>query len=84
MIEQRSAWRANDVVAYEAMRDAANTAIALLLRLSAEGAILPSHAHSEAAAIRRELFQVDGYDRDAVNAARVAFEERIATLSGPL
>ncbi|MGC5224886.1 hypothetical protein ACPW96_20165 [Micromonospora sp. DT81.3] len=84
MIEQRSAWRPNDVVAYEAMRDAANTAIALLLRLSGDGAILPSQVHSEAASIRRQLFQVDGYDRDGVNAARVAFEERIATLSGPL
>ena len=83
MTEQRSAWRANDVVAYETMREAANTAIALLLRLSDEGAILPGRAHSEAAEIRRELFQVDGYDRDAVNAARAALEERIAALSGP-
>lgn len=84
MTERRSAWRANDVVAYEAMRDDADTAIALLLRLSREGAFPASRAHSEAAAIRRQVFEVDGFDRDAVNATRLALEQRISTLSGSL
>lgn len=78
----RSAWRPNDVVAYDGMREAANTAIALWVRLADEGAILLRVANEEASAIRRELLLVDGYDRAAVDAARVRFDELVTKLAG--
>ncbi|NYE18046.1 hypothetical protein [Microbacterium immunditiarum] len=77
-----SAWRANDVVAYDAMREAANSVVALVLRRAAEGAIEQSAAGTEAASIRRDVFQVDGYDRAAVDALRDCLDARAAELSG--
>ena len=79
-----SAWRANDVVAYDAMREAANTVIALLLRVADSAAIDDTGAVVEAAAIRQQTFHVDGYDRAAVDAFRERLEDRIVELSAGL
>ncbi len=57
----RSAWRADDVVAYDAMREEANSAIALLLRLSDSRAIKADQAVSEAIDIREMMSDIDGY-----------------------
>ncbi|MDL9978592.1 hypothetical protein [Microbacterium candidum] len=82
MDSNHSAWRTNDVVAYDAMREAVNTAIALLMRLADEGAMLQRIANEEAAEIRREMLLVDGYDRTAIDAARATFDARVANLAG--
>lgn len=84
MVADQSAWRANDVVAYDSLRDAVSTAIATLLRLADDGTLEVGQAVREAAAIRRELFDVDAYDRDAVDSARATLEQRVADLTGRL
>lgn len=84
MTASRSAWRANDVVAYDGLRAACNTAVALLIRLSNEDAIRRIEALSEAATIRRQTLEVDGFDRAATDAARASLDARIAELLGRL
>lgn len=81
MASSNSAWRANDVVAYEAMRDAANKAIALLLRARDDAGIRGADTTEEAADIRREMLEVDGYDRAAVDVFRNRLDDRIAEVS---
>ncbi|WP_127817853.1 hypothetical protein [Microbacterium sp. CPCC 204701] len=82
MTDERSAWRANDIVTYDAVREAANAAIAAVLRLADDGAILHENAIAEASAIRRELLEVDAYDRTALDALLVRFSSRAAEHSG--
>lgn len=82
MIAERSAWRANDVVAYDALRDAVGTAIATLFRLADEGVLEPAAAVREATDIRRLLLDVDAYDRVAVEAARISLEQQLTELTG--
>lgn len=67
-----SAWRANDVVAYEAMRESATTLSALLLRSSAD---------IEVRELRDAVVGVDGYDRAAVSALAAHIRSRIAELT---
>jgi hypothetical protein len=67
-----SAWRANDVVAYEAMRESATTLSALLLRSSAD---------IEVGELRDAVVGVDGYDRTAVSALAAQIRGRIAELT---
>lgn len=67
-----SAWRANDVVAYEAMRESATTLSALLLRSSAD---------IEVRELRDAVVGVDGYDRAAVSALAAHIRRRIAELT---
>lgn len=82
MADERSAWRANDIVTYDLFREAANTAIAAVLRRADDGAILHERAIAEASAIRRELIQVDAYDRSALDALLERFQTRAADHSG--
>lgn len=82
MADERSAWRVNDIVTYEAVREAASAAIAAVLRLAADGALLHQRAVAEASAIRRELLDVDAYDRSALDAALERFRDRAAEYSG--
>ena len=77
----RSAWRADDVVAYDAMREEANSAIALLLRLSDSRAIKADQAVSEAIDIREMMSDIDGYDRAAVDSARARLADRVTELT---
>jgi hypothetical protein len=83
-MEPRSAWRANDLAAYDAAREAANGAIAALLRHADDGAMLHEHALAEASAIRRELVEVDAFNRSALETLLARMTSRIAELSGPL
>lgn len=71
-----SAWRVNDVVAYEAMRESATTLTALLL-----GVASSVDATAELAQLRSEVLGVDGYDRAAVVALATRISERILELS---
>lgn len=80
MNPERSAWRANDVVAYDAFREVGNTAIALVLRLARDGVITTDAALSEAADIQRELLEVDAYDRAALDAAHRELDKRVRGL----
>ena len=82
MGDERSAWRANDIVTYDAVREAANSAIAAVLRLADDGAILPERAIAEASAIRSELLEVDAYDRSALDVLLERFKSRAAEYSG--
>ncbi|OCG75898.1 hypothetical protein [Microbacterium sediminis] len=83
-MEPRSAWRANDLAAYDAACEAANGAIAALLGLADDGAMLHEHALAEASAIRRELVEVDAFNRSALETLLARMTSRIAELSGPL
>lgn len=84
MVGEPSAWRANDVVAYDALREAANAAIALLLRLSTTGTISESEAVADSAQIRQGVLGIDGFDRPKVDSHRALLDERIAELSSRL
>ncbi|MDY0907856.1 hypothetical protein [Microbacterium sp. CFBP9034] len=75
MADERSAWRANDIVTYDGVREAANAAIAAVLRLADDGAILPERAIAEASAIRIALLEVNAYDRSALDALLERFKK---------
>lgn len=81
MTLEPSAWRANDSVAYDAARDAANTATAMLFDRVDVGTVELADAVSEAAAIRREVLRIDGFDRAAVDDLARRLSDRIAELS---
>lgn len=78
-----SAWRANDVVAYEAMRESATTLSALLLRASGGDPTAPSSFEAEVKTLRDAVLSVDGYDRAAVSALATRIHDRIAELTEP-
>lgn len=82
MIAERSAWRANDVVAYDALRDAVGTVIATLFRLADDGVLEPAEAVREATDIRRVFLDVDAHDRSAIDAARASVGHQLADLTG--
>ncbi|GAA1741250.1 hypothetical protein [Microbacterium paludicola] len=84
MTGEGSAWRASDAATFDIACEAANTAIAAVLRLADDGAILHERAIAEASAIRRELVEVDAYDRKALEALIDRLTFRITELSGPL
>ncbi|GAA1961871.1 hypothetical protein GCM10009776_25710 [Microbacterium deminutum] len=78
----RSAWRANDIVAYDRLRATANVAIALLFQLVDDGAMTASAASAQAAEVRNEVLRVDGFNRAAVDAAQTGLDTRIGALGG--
>lgn len=84
MLSDRSTWRANDAVANDAARESANTVIAVLLRLSDHGMLDSEEALAEVANLRRELLQLDGFDRNAVDSVRKRFDQRSAELANRL
>jgi len=71
-----SAWRVNDVVAYDVMRESATTLTALLLESVTDDAGV-----AELAELRRAVLNVDGYDRVQVGALASSINYRIAELS---
>ena len=77
-----SAWRVNDVVAYDATRDAATTLTALLLQVARRDASQYGSAGVEIAHLRRDVVAVDGYDRAAVAELARHIAIRVAELSG--
>ena len=84
MTGQGSAWRASDAATFDIAREAANTAVAAVLRLADDGAMLHDYALAEASAIRSELVEIDPYNRREVDALLERLTNRIAELSGPL
>ena len=78
---EMSAWRTNDVVAFDVMREAATTLTALLVN-AARSALDPQTARGELAQLRRDVLAVDAYDRAAVAALASRVNVRIRQLSG--
>lgn len=85
------AWRANDIVAFAAVVDAANSAVAAVLRLGDDGAILRlgddgamlhAYAAEAASAIRREVAKVDGFERATIDALLARLNRLIADYEG--
>lgn len=76
-----SAWRANDVVAYEAMRESATTLSALLLRAPGGDPAARSSVDAEVRTLRDTVLAVDGYDRAAVCALATQIRGRVAELT---
>lgn len=77
-----SAWRVNDVVAYEAMREAATRLAALLLASTRHGVETSERSGAELAQLRHDVLMVDGYDRAAVAALARRIDARIGELAG--
>ncbi|KAF2418132.1 hypothetical protein B2K11_09630 [Microbacterium sp. B35-30] len=74
-----SAWRANDVVEYDAMRESATRLAALLLMAQSEGSGVPV----ELVRFRHDVLHVDGHDRIAVSELAARIRCRIADLEEP-
>ncbi len=77
-----SAWRVNDVVACDAMRESAATLTALLLESAHAGSLEPDEAQVEIAELRRAVLTVDAYDRAQVAELAVRISSRSLELSG--
>ena len=76
-----SAWRVNDVVAYDLMRASATRLTALLLALADADRGTSNGATGEVAQLRHDVLTVDGYDRAAVVALALRIDERIESLA---
>ena len=63
----RNAWRPDDIVAYEEMRDLAVETQTLLIAKARRGGAGAEDARAEATRLRRETVAVDGFDRKAVD-----------------
>lgn len=66
MRRTRSAWRPDDIVAYEEMRDLAVAAQDILIA-RARRDVSQAAARTEAARLRHETLAIDGFDRKAVD-----------------
>lgn len=64
----RSAWRPDDIVAYEEMRDLAISVQSLLIARARQDNGLAIGARAEATQIRCDTLAIDGFDRKAVDA----------------
>lgn len=80
-VVEASAWRVNDVVAYELMREAATTLTHLLLQSIERDPATAAEVHREVAELRREVLSADGYDRAAVIALSTRIDSRLQELS---
>ena len=72
-----SAWRADDAVAYEELREVSAAVVSLLVsrqRPDRAGAI------AEAAHVRQCVLEVDGFDRQAVDSALATMTQQLAIL----
>lgn len=76
-----SAWRVNDVVAYDAMRESATQLTAQLLKSADHDSTGPEEAQAEMALLRQGVLGVDGYNRAAVVALARRIDGRISDLS---
>lgn len=76
-----SAWRVNDAVAYEAMRESATLLTSLLLQSSIESSEPSAAALSELQQLHRDILDMDAYDRVAVNSLADRIAVRTAELT---
>jgi hypothetical protein len=76
----RSAWRPDDIVAYEEMRDLAIAAQSILISRARRDLSQTTAARAEAARLHRETLAVDGFDRKAVDAQTRLLALRLAEL----
>lgn len=77
-----SAWRVNDVVAFEAMRESATMLTALLLQRTPGGQQALSHAIDEVTTLRVSVLNTDSDDRAAVSRLAKSIDRRIVQLRG--
>lgn len=75
-----SAWRANDVVEYDVMRESATLLTGLLLRARSNNPSSSDVVNAEIERIHSSVMEVDAYDRTAVLTLAARFRGRIATL----
>ena len=78
--QPRSAWRPDDIVAYEEMRDLAVEAQTLLIAKARDGGARAEDARVEASRLRRETLAVDGFDRKAVDDQTRRLAQRLIEL----
>lgn len=75
-----SAWRVNDVVAFEAMRESATMLTALLLHGSTDGRQTLSGAIDEVTKLRESVLKTHSDDRAEVSRLAKSIERRIVQL----
>lgn len=75
-----SAWRVNDVVAFEGMRESAIMLTALLLHRSTDGRQTLSSAIDEVTTLRESVLNTDSDDRAAVSRLSKSIDRRIIQL----
>lgn len=78
MAAEQSTWRVNDIVAYDLMRELANSLQARLLERVRQG---DEAAQAEMLDVRRSTNAVDGYDRAAVEMYTQQLQSRDAELA---
>jgi hypothetical protein len=78
MAVEQSMWRVNDIVAYDVMRELANSVQARLVERVREG---DESARAEQLEVRRTTNAVDGYDRAAVERYTEQLQVREAELA---
>lgn len=76
-----SAWRVNDAVAFDAMRERSQTLVSLLLDQATSESPGAGAAKAELATLQRDLHKIDGFDRRAVDGLAARITERISILS---
>lgn len=82
MTLEPSAWRANDTVAFELAREAANTATAVFFDLVDRGDLNLKDAIEGSKIVRRELLELNGFDRAAIDTFTKEMDERVTYLTG--
>lgn len=76
-----SAWRTNDVVAYDVMRESATALTALLVEASSDDSSASVKTGAEIWQLRRSVLDTNSYDREAVSALTDRIGGRIKELT---
>lgn len=77
----RSAWRTNDVVEYDAMRESASILLSLLVTTSTATLAGRDSIAREIETLRSDVLNVQAQDRTAVSSLSARIEGRIADLT---
>ncbi len=77
----RSAWRTNDVVTYDAMRESASMLLSLLVNSSTADRTGRDSNPGEIESLRNDVLSVQAYDRAAVSSLSARIENRIAQVT---
>lgn len=77
----KSAWRVNDVVVYDAMRDSASMLLSLLVNSSTADQTGRDSNAREIESLRNDVLSVQAYDRASVSSLSARIEDRIAQLT---